>query len=237
MADTHTTTHAGLAHHFDDMEQQREAGTLGMWAFLVTEVMFFGGLFLAYILYRSRAPVEFAVASNSLNVTMGFINTLVLICSSLTMALAVYYSQVGKRNLIVLFLLLTMALGLTFLVIKGFEYHEKYVEHHIPVRFATYEFKWEGHAGAGGHEAASLPVDNGKVEMFFWLYFAMTGVHALHMIIGLGILATLVLMARRGRFTPDYHSPVELSGLYWHFVDIVWIFLFPLLYLVGAHLH
>jgi cytochrome c oxidase subunit III len=237
MADTHLTT--GLAHHFDDIEQQREAGTLGMWAFLITEVMFFGGLFLAYILYRSNYSHEFAVASNSLNVTMGFINTLVLICSSLTMALGVYFSQVGNRRLLIVFLLLTMGLGLTFLVIKGFEYHEKYVEHHVPVRFATYEFKWEPHAaeGAGGLEASAQPVDTGHVEMFFWLYFAMTGVHALHMIIGLGILTTLVIMARRGRFTPDYHSPIELSGLYWHFVDIVWIFLFPLLYLIGAHLH
>lgn len=239
MAETHITTHAGLAHHFDDMGQQREAGTLGMWAFLVTEVMFFGGLFLAYILYRGKYPVEFAVASNSLNVTMGFINTLVLICSSLTMALAVYSAQIGKRRQLIVFLLLTMGLGAAFLVIKGVEYHEKYVEHHIPVRFSTYEFKWESHTSEGTPaHAEELPaVDSGHVEMFFWLYFAMTGVHALHMIIGLGILATLVLMAKRGRFSPEYHSPVELSGLYWHFVDIVWIFLFPLLYLVGAHLH
>lgn len=231
--------HSGLAHHFDDIEQQREAGTLGMWAFLVTEVMFFGGLFLAYILYRWKYPSEFAVASNSLNVTMGFINTLVLICSSLTMALAVYSSQIGNRRLITVFLLLTMVLGTTFLVVKGFEYHEKYVDHHVPVRFPTYEFKWEPHVSdhAGALEANSPAVDVGRVEMFFWLYFAMTGVHALHMIIGLGILTTLVIMTRRGKFTPEYHSPVELSGLYWHFVDIVWIFLFPLLYLIGAHLH
>jgi cytochrome c oxidase subunit 3 len=239
MAESHVTTHAGLAHHFDDVEQQREAGTLGMWAFLVTEVMFFGGLFLAYILYRSKHPDAFAVASNSLNVTMGFINTLVLICSSLTMALAVYFAQIGKRRPLIVFLLLTMALGTTFLVIKGVEYHEKFIEHHIPVRFATYEFKWEEHALAGAPAQAegSVAVDPGNIEMFFFLYFAMTGVHALHMIIGLGILTTLVVMARRGRFTPEYHSPIELSGLYWHFVDIVWIFLFPLLYLIGAHLH
>lgn len=236
MAESHITT--GLAHHFDDFEQQREAGTLGMWAFLVTEVMFFGGLFLAYIIYRSKYPVEFALASNSLNVTMGFINTLVLICSSVTMALAVYFSQIGKTRLLIGFLLSTMALGLAFLGIKSVEYHEKYVEHHIPVRFPTYQFKWEPHAAEGSTVHAPDPaVDTGKVEMFFWLYFAMTGVHALHMIVGLGVLTTLVIMAKRGRFTPEYHSPVELSGLYWHFVDIVWIFLFPLLYLIGAHLH
>src|SRR5438093_827715 len=170
MADTHAKAHAALAHHFDDIEQQREAGTLGMWAFLVTEVMFFGGLFLAYILYRSNSPTEFAVASNSLNVTMGFINTLVLICSSLTMALAVNFSQIGNRRLLIGFLLLTMVLGLTFLVIKGFEYHEKYVEHHIPVKFATYEFNWEAHAGepAPQREASRHVVDTGRVEMFFW---------------------------------------------------------------------
>jgi cytochrome c oxidase subunit 3 len=238
MSESHITTHSGLAHHFDDIEQQREAGTLGMWAFLVTEVMFFGGLFMAYILYRSKYPVEFAVASNSLNVTMGFINTLVLICSSLTMALAVYCAQIGKRRPLITLLLLTMVLGATFLVIKGVEYHEKYVEHHIPVRFNTYEFKWEPHTAEGASsQAEGPPVETGNVEMFFFLYFAMTGVHALHMIIGLGVLMTLVLMAKRGRFTPEYHSPVELSGLYWHFVDIVWIFLFPLLYLIGAHLH
>ena len=208
-----------------------------MWAFLVTEVMFFGGLFLAYIIYRSKYPVEFAVASNSLNVTMGFINTLVLICSSVTMALAVYCSEIGRTRLLIVFLLLTMVLGLTFLGIKSVEYHEKYVEHHIPVRFPTYEFKWEAHGAQGAREAGLPSVDTGHVEMFFWLYFAMTGVHALHMIVGLGILTTLVIMAKRGRFTPEYHSPVELSGLYWHFVDIVWIFLFPLLYLIGAHLH
>jgi len=238
MAESHVTT-TGLAHHFDDFEQQREAGTLGMWAFLVTEVMFFGGLFLAYIIYRSRYPVEFALASNSLNVTMGFINTLVLICSSVTMALAVYFSQIGKTRLLIGFLLLTMVLGLAFLGIKSVEYHEKYVEHHIPVRFPTYGFKWEPHVSeaAGGHEVSSVAADPGHIEMFFWLYFAMTGVHALHMIVGLGILTTLVIMAKRRKFTPEYHSPVELSGLYWHFVDIVWIFLFPLLYLVGAHLH
>jgi cytochrome c oxidase subunit 3 len=203
MSESHITTHSGLAHQFDDIEQQREAGTLGMWAFLVTEVMFFGGLFLAYILYRSKYPVEFAVASNSLNVTMGFINTLVLICSSLTMALAVYCAQIGKRRPLIMFLLLTMVLGATFLVIKGVEYHEKYVEHHIPVRFNTYEFKWEPHAAEGASsQAEGLAVETGNVEMFFFLYFAMTGVHALHMIIGLGILMTLVFMAKRGRFTP-----------------------------------
>ena len=222
MAESHSASHYGLAHHFDNMEQQKEAGTLGMWAFLITEVMFFGGMFLAYIIYRAVYPVDFAYGSAHLNWKLGAVNTAVLILSSLTMALAVYFSQVGNRRWLTLCLLLTMALGATFLVIKGFEYHEKYVTHHIP----GFGFQWTEPNGEQNH-----------VQLFYFLYFAMTGVHALHMIIGLGIMSVLVWMARRRRFTPEYHSPVEISGLYWHFVDIVWIFLFPLLYLLGAHIH
>ena len=221
MADTHIATHTGLAHHFDDIEQQREAGTLGMWAFLVTEVMFFGGLFLAYILYRGKYSKAFEAASAHLNWKLGFFNTIVLICSSLTMALGVYYSQVGNRRKLIAFLSLTELLGLTFLVVKAYEYHDKWTHNLVP---GLQQFKWEG--------TGNPP----NVELFYWLYFAMTGVHALHMIIGIGVIAVLIWMARRGRFTPEYHSPVEISGLYWHFVDIVWIFLFPLLYLLGAHL-
>jgi cytochrome c oxidase subunit 3 len=201
------------------MEQQKEAGTLGMWAFLVTEVMFFGGLFMGYILYRSSYPESFASASSHLNWKLGAANTVVLIVSSLTMALAVYYSQVGNRKLLMAMLVLTMILGATFLVVKAFEYYDKYEHHLIP----GFGFQWDG-AGNPQH-----------VQMFYWIYFAMTGVHALHMIVGLGIMAVILYMANRGRFTPEYHSPVEISGLYWHFVDIVWIFLFPLLYLIGAH--
>ena len=220
MAESHTThAHTGLAHHFDNMEQQKEAGTLGMWAFLVTEVMFFGGLFMAYILYRASYPDAFASASSHLNWKLGAANTVVLIVSSLTMALAVYYSQIGNRKLLMAMLVLTMILGATFLVVKAFEYNDKYVHHLIP----GFGFQWDG---AGNPQ---------NVQMFYWIYFAMTGVHALHMIVGLGIMAVILYMAKRGRFTPEYHSPVEISGLYWHFVDIVWIFLFPLLYLIGAH--
>jgi len=220
LAETHTPTHYGLAHHFDNLEQQREAGTLGMWAFLITEIMFFGGLFLAYVLYRSKYPDAFAIASAHLNWKLGAFNTVVLICSSLTMALAVYYAQVGNRRLLMLFLVFTILLGVVFLVVKGIEYHEKYVTHHIPGAW----FRWTEHGPPQ------------QVQMFFWIYFAMTGLHALHMIIGIAIMAVILMMARRGRFTSEYHSPVEISGLYWHFVDIVWIFLFPLLYLLGAHL-
>lgn len=229
MAESHAVSHPGLAHHFENMEQQREAGTIGMWIFLVTEIMFFGGLFFSYTLYRSTYPAAFAAASNHLDLPLGAINTAVLICSSLTMALAVYSAQTGTRRLQIVFLLITMALGLTFLVIKAKEYHDKYVDHLIPGSLIpSNPFKWEGPLPQG--------VTEHNIEMFYYIYFAMTGLHALHMIVGLGVLSFLVYFARRGRYTPEYHSPVEISGLYWHFVDIVWIFLFPLLYLLGRHL-
>jgi cytochrome c oxidase subunit 3 len=215
------------------MEQQREAGTLGMWAFLVTEIMFFGGLFLAYILYRSQNPAEFAAASKGLDALLGGINTIVLICSSLTMALAVYYAQVGNRKLLIIFLWLTVLLGMTFLGVKAVEYKDKFDHHHIPG--ANFVWEEEGHATADQSHAAAEEVNTSKIQMFYWLYFAMTGVHALHMIIGIGVMLVLIYLSYKERFSPEYHAPVELSGLYWHFVDIVWIFLFPLLYLIGAH--
>jgi len=240
LAEGHAITHEGaaaheahaheaLAHHFDNLEQQREAGTIGMWVFLVQEIMFFGGLFLAYTIYRWQFPVAFATASNHLDVRLGATNTIVLIVSSLTMALAVYYAQTGSRRNQLIFLLTTMVLGTTFLVIKGIEYYDKYRDHLIPGSLIPGRpFHWEN--------ALPVGVTERNLEMFFWIYFAMTGLHALHMIIGLGIMVYLVYYARKGRFTPEYHAPVEISGLYWHFVDIVWIFLFPLLYLLGRHL-
>lgn len=211
-------SHPALAHHFENLEQQREAGTLGMWVFLVTEVMFFGGIFLAYILYRTLYPAGFAEASRELDVTLGAINTAILLASSLTMALAVFQAQVGNRRLLVLFLALTMMLGLAFLGIKAVEYQHKF-EHHL---FPGSGFQYSG-------------ADPAQARMFFWIYFAMTGMHALHMVIGIGVMAVLIVQSARGRYSPEYHAPVELSGLYWHFVDIVWIFLFPLLYLIGRH--
>ena len=209
------------------MEQQREAGTLGMWVFLITEIMFFGGLFLAYTVYRSLHEASFSYASSTLNWKYGAINTVVLITSSLTMALAVYFAQVGIRRNQIIFLVLTIVLGLTFLGIKSIEYHEKWEKGHIPV-----VSKW--HWDTAG-EPLPAGVEERSVEMFYWIYFAMTGLHALHMIIGVGIITPIMWMAWRGRFSPEYHAPVENFGLYWHFVDIIWIFLFPLLYLLGAH--
>jgi cytochrome c oxidase subunit 3 len=217
--DAHAHTE-GLQHHFDNMEQQREAGTLGMWIFLVTEIMFFGGMFMAYILYRSFYPEAFAEASSELNALYGGINTIVLIGSSLTVVLAVYAAQTGNRRNQVLFLALTILLGFVFLGIKSIEYAEKFEKHHIPGP----GFRWDG-------------ADAPHAQMFFFLYFAMTGVHALHMIIGIGVFIALLIAAQRGRYSPEYHGPIEVGGLYWHFVDIVWIFLFPLLYLLGNHVH
>jgi len=207
------------AHHFDDAEQQHDAAWIGMWIFLATEVMFFGGMFLVYTSYRITYAADFASASNLLDIWLGTINTAVLICSSFTMALAVRDAQLGKRRALVTFLALTFVLGAVFLGIKFTEYYAKFVEHLIPgtgFRYAT----------AAVHPA----------EIFFSLYFALTGMHAIHMLIGLGLLARLIVRARRGAFSAAYNTPVELVGLYWHFVDIVWIFLFPLLYLVGRHL-
>lgn len=205
-------------HQFDDAAQQYEASALGMWVFLVTEIMFFGGLFTAYVMYRTLYSHAFGDASNHLDLTMGAFNTVVLIGSSLTMALAVHAAQVGKRGAQVLFLLLTMLLGSVFLGVKVVEYAEKFHHGLVPGPYFTYH----------GPDAP-------QAQLFFSLYFAMTGLHALHMIIGLGILAVLVAQARAGRFGPAYSTPVELTGLYWHFVDIVWIFLFPLLYLIARH--
>jgi cytochrome c oxidase subunit 3 len=234
------SSHRALQHHFENMEQQREAGTLGMWVFLVTEIMFFGALFLAYTLYRYQYPAAFATASNHLDIRLGAINTAVLIVSSFTMAMAVYSTQVGKQRNTIICLILTMILGATFLGIKAVEYHDKYRDNLIPGQLIP------GHpfnpkvAAPGDTDEHKLHLVEGatvhNVELFYWIYFAMTGLHALHMIIGIGIMLVLTIMAWRGRFGPEYHAPVEISGLYWHFVDIIWIFLFPLLYLLGRHL-
>jgi cytochrome c oxidase subunit 3 len=215
--------HVALQHHFDDLDQQREASTFGMWVFLCTEILFFGGLFLAYVIYRERFHGVFVQASRHLDVKWGFINTLVLICSSLTMALSIWAAQVNRRKLIVVFLLITMALGATFLGIKAIEYTDKF--HHQLVPGANFHYPCP--PGEECHPE--------QAQIYFSLYFCMTGLHAFHMVVGLGLLSCLLLPAWRGRYDADWHNPLECSGLYWHFVDIVWIFLFPLLYLIGRH--
>lgn len=280
----------GLQHQFDDMAQQEESVSIGMWMFLAQEIMFFGGLFTAYLVFRWKFPMAFAAASNHLDAFWGGFNTLVLIVSSLTMALTVYFAQKGKRNMQVIMILLTMLFGAAFLGVKAIEYTDKYNHALVPVtgwnkrakedKTASHAAEpakpcWEvDHSPASaaahkyvnprgdfqwtdcslvklGQEHNFLTTDekagyfsNGeidvnkfrdKVRIFFYLYFVMTGLHALHMIVGLAVMAWLLWTAWKGYYTPDYYMPVEMSGLYWHFVDIVWIFLFPLLYLLGRH--
>jgi len=217
-----STAHPAVLHHqFDTLEQQKESATLGMWLFLVQEILFFGGLFMAYMLYRWRDPQAFAAGSHELDITLGLVNTVILIASSLTMAMAVHSAQTDKNKALVRYLVATGILGLAFLVIKYFEYSAKWEHHLVP--------------GPNFH-FPELAID-GRAEIFFSLYFAMTGMHALHMVVGLVLLGWLLVPAARGRFNSQYHNPIECFGLYWHFVDIVWIFLFPLLYLIGRHYH
>ncbi len=213
---TNARPHPKLQPHFHSMEQQLEASTLGMWVFLVTEVMFFGGMFMAYLVYRNMYPHAWIEASAELNWKLGGLNTLVLIGSSLTMALAVRAAMLGQKRAQVINLTLTILLGFVFLIVKFFEYKAKFEHHLVP----------------GPHFDPTL--EQG-MQIFFSLYFMLTGVHAAHMIIGIGMMSVILGMAAKGRFTPEYYTPVEIAGLYWHFVDIVWIFLFPLLYLLGRH--
>ena len=220
-SEAHAETLA-LREQFDTEAQQRDASTLGMWIFLITEIMFFGGMFLAYIVYRGANPALFAVASSSLNVYIGAANTVVLLCSSWTMVLAVRAAQLGQRKTIIFFLVLTLILGGVFLVVKAYEWNEKFVEHHVPGP----SFHFEG-----------APADlQGRAQLFFSLYFAMTGLHALHMVVGVGILSVLIWQTHQRRYSAAYMTPIDIGGLYWHFVDIIWIFLFPLLYLIDRHL-
>jgi cytochrome c oxidase subunit 3 len=217
--EAHAETHnKHVRHHFATAEQQMDSATLGMWTFLITEVLFFGGMFAAYAVYRDMYPAAFASTSIFMNVKIGAANTAVLICSSLTMAMGVRAAQLSKRADLIKYLIGTMIFGTIFLVVKAFEYHDKYVEHLIPG--ATFQFP-------------EHPEFVHNAQILFFLYFCMTGMHAIHMIVGLGLLTWLLVLGWKGIFHADYFAPVEMVGLYWHFVDIVWIFLFPLLYLIG----
>ena len=208
-------SHGAVAHHFDDAEQQHDAATLGMWAFLVTEIMFFGGMFLAYTIYRGAYPEAFAHASNHMDVVLGTVNTAVLIGSSLTAALAVHAAHASRRNALLFCLFLTILLGLVFLAIKATEY-----KHHFDARLVPgWNFAYEG-------------ADARHAAIFFSFYFTMTGMHAVHMIIGIGMFLVLAWNSWRGRYSHFYFTPVEMGGLYWHFVDIVWILIFTLIYLI-----
>ncbi len=219
--DIQVAEHA-LQHHFADMDQQRETASFGMWMFLLTEIMFFAGLFCAYLVYRASYYQAFVEGSQKMNIWLGATNTIVLICSSLTMALAVRCAQFGKRKMMVILLLFTILFGFGFLGIKGIEYHEHWENHEFPGP----NFHFHTLNGAP-------PTDPQHTELYFSLYWAMTGLHALHMIIGIGLVTWIVIAGARGAFAPHYYSPVDNVGLYWHFVDLVWIYLFPLLYLIS----
>jgi cytochrome c oxidase subunit 3 len=225
--------HALVAHHFENIEQQRETNALGMWVFLASEILFFGALFTSYAMMRTLYPVGFALGSRELDPTLGGINTAVLLTSSLTMALAVWAAHTARRRLLHVFLAATMVFGVTFLVIKGYEWYTEYQHHLVPgsgFHFEPREPVSDRPPGyrveRGGTEIAR------QVELFFVFYFIITGLHALHMIVGLGVLGTQLVLALRSNFGIDDFGPIEVAGLYWHFVDVVWIFVFPLLYLL-----
>lgn len=211
---THHQVHE-LAPQFESAEQQAVTGKLGMWAFLATEIMFFGAAFTGYAVYRWKYPAAWAEASQHLGLLLGTINTGVLLTSSLTMALAVDAVRQNQRGTL-RYLAATMVLGWVFLGIKGWEYFEKWQDHHIPGRL----FEWHG------------TEPGGQAELFFSFYFALTGCHALHMLIGLVFLLFLFRKTQHHQFSPEYYTPIELTGLYWHFVDCIWVVLFPLLYLI-----
>lgn len=208
-----------LREQFATADQQRETSSVGMWVFLITEVMLFGGLFTAFTVYRLLFQHSFDIGSSEMETTLGAINTAVLICSSLTMALAVHSGELGRDKLVLLFLGLTMVIGMVFLGIKLTEYYDHWLDHKVPGF-------WFEHKGADGPH----------VQLFFVFYFIMTGLHALHMTIGICILGVLFCRSLLGQFSAEYHTPIDLGGLYWHFIDIVWVFLYAIFYMPGFHL-
>lgn len=205
-----------VQHHFADAEQQMESAKLGMWIFLLTEILLFGGLFCAYAVYRSWYPETFVNAHKELNVWLGATNTIVLITSSVTMALAIRSMQLGKKSLTLINLWMTLGLAMTFLVIKYFEYAHKFHVGQLPGKYYFFE-----------------GIDGTNPHVFFSVYFLMTGLHGFHVLVGMGVITWMIFRTRRNEFSSEYYTPIEMTGLYWHLVDLIWIFLFPLLYLIA----
>jgi cytochrome c oxidase subunit 3 len=230
---------AYLRHHFESVEQQADAAGFAMWLFLVTEVMFFGGMFTAYLIYRNWYYPAFVAASHQLDVRWGTLNTLVLIISSFTMAMGVWCAETRRKKGLVLCLMLTMILGLGFLGIKSIEYSEKIEKHHVPgfhYSLQSFTDPQSDSAVYAEYHDKPLPLDMARhTEIYFSLYFALTGMHALHMIIGIAILGFMIFRAQAGAYTSGHVTFVENFGLYWHFVDVIWIYLFALLYLISRH--
>lgn len=221
-----------VAHHFESADQQVQASKLGMWIFLATEILFFGGLFCAYAVYRANHPEVFIFAHRFLDKILGGVNTLILICSSFTMAWAVREAQLGRRKRVLALLLATLMFAGGFLGVKYVEYRAKW-EHGLLWAKAYHPdpHVLEGAAGAhgeGGHERT--PPEN--AQLFFSIYFVMTGLHGIHVLAGMIVIGWLALRAARGEFGDGYATPVDMVGLYWHLVDLIWIYLFPLLYLI-----
>jgi cytochrome c oxidase subunit 3 len=215
---TQAAEHANpyLQHHFATAEQQFDASKLGMWLFLATEILLFGGLFVGYGLMQAAHPEAWLAAHHHLDKNLGFLNTVILLCSSYTMVMAVHSASQSRRKRLILHLILTLSFAAAFLVVKYFEYSHKIHEGLLPGRFYS-------------HQGDTVP---GQF-MFFSFYFMMTGLHALHIIAGMIALSWLLLRSFRGHFSSAYYTPVDLVGLYWHLVDLIWIYLFPLLYLIG----
>lgn len=232
-----------LAHHFEDRAQQDEAHSLGLWVFLATEIMFFGGLFLAFTVYHVLFPDAFGLASSRLSVSWGVINTVVLLFSSFTMAMAVHSAQVGHQKKLIGFMVVTVLCALAFMGIKSVEWKEKFDHHLVPG--PNFEFVLDDpHAAETGHalspevmEAALArdPFIERHAQMFFVIYFCITGLHGIHVIIGVIVISWMIIRARRREFSPQWSTPIELTGLYWHLVDVIWIYLFPLIYLIHRH--
>ncbi len=204
-----------LAHHFSSLERQNEAMRLGMWLFLATEILLFAGLFTGYSVYRYQFPLAFAECSRHLEIALGTLNTVVLITSSFTVALSIHYARTDRRRAAALCLMLTIGFALAFLGIKAVEYTAHFHEHSLPGKY--YAFKEVKIPGAA---------------MFFTMYFLMTGLHGLHVIAGMSVLSWLLWRTLQGRYSSRYYTGLEMGGLYWHLVDLVWIFLYPLLYLI-----
>lgn len=209
--------HHHHAHHFDSAEHEFEASKLGVWLFLATEILTFGGLFVGYILYHSRYPEMFHEGSQFLDWRMGALNTVVLLVSSFTMALSIWAAQNNKRSLCIMNLWITLACAATFMVVKYFEYTHKFDHGIFPGKY----FDLHGH-----HDVAQ------NLALYFSFYFCMTGLHGIHVLLGMGLITWVLIRAYRGEFNSHYYTPLEGVGLFWHLVDLIWIYLFPLLYLV-----
>jgi cytochrome c oxidase subunit 3 len=235
-----------LKHHFEDIEQQRGAERIGMWMFLTTEILFFGGIFMAYTVYRLYYPKDFADVSGRLNVAVAGVNTLLLLTSSLTMTFAIRACQLGNRSALLGLLAVSGILGAGFMGFKAYEYNQDWEEGLVPWRtnFGTVLVHDPDHPSTNPHEPPTTTLNQQweakgvapqRVRLFMTFYFCMTGIHGLHIIIGLGVIAYLWGRAYLGWLTPDRYAAVEVSSLYWHLVDAIWLFLMPLLYLAGPH--